>query len=104
MDFIVDNFTTFVMVGIVVVVGASQFHRPTGAVLGLVFWVLVAVFGHFLYAAGGAIGFPGLELSEPVFLIMCLGFMLLQVYGLRSYYRAMERRRAMNDERREIGR
>lgn len=97
---IAEHFTTFVMVGIVIVVGTSQFHRGAGAVLGIVFWIATAIFGHFMYAQGAAIGFPGLPLEEPVFLGLCAAFLTLQIIGLRSY-RAAQRRRS--EYRRELG-
>jgi len=93
-----DTFRTFVMIGIVIVFGTSQFHRGVGASLGIAFWVATAVLGHLMYVRGGAIGFPGFPLSEPVFLAICAVFLVLQVIGLRAYLGARKRRRAIRDE------
>lgn len=80
----VENFPTFIMVGIVLVVGASQLNRKWGAVIGMLFWVGVAIVGHFFYATGDAIGFPGFPLSEPLFIGLCALFFGAQYLAFRS--------------------
>lgn len=99
-----EYFTTFVMVGIVIVIGTSRLvHRGAGAILGIVFWTLTALLGHLLYVQGGAVGFPGLPLQEPVFLAICAALLALQVLQLRAYQRAQRRRREYRDELASIG-
>jgi hypothetical protein len=99
-----EHFTTFVMVGIVIVIGTSRLvHRGAGAILGIVFWALTAIFGHFLYVQGGAVGFPGLPLQEPVFLAICGALLVLQVLQLRAWRQAQKRNRDYRDELSSIG-
>lgn len=99
-----EHFTTFVMVGIVVVIGTSRLvHRGAGAILGMVFWTLTAIFGHVLYLQGGAVGFPGLPLQEPVFLGICAALFGLQILQLRAWRAAQRRQRAYRDELSRIG-
>lgn len=94
-----ENFTTFVMVGIVLVIGTSRLvHRGAGAILGIVFWVLTAILGHLMYIQGGAVGFPGFPLSEPLFLGLCGVLLLLQILQLKAWRDAQRRRREYREE------
>lgn len=98
---LVEQFPAIVMVGIVVVVGASQFNRVVGSVLGMAFWVGIGILGHFFYARGGVIGFPGLPLSEGFFLLLCLGFFIVQVVSFRNGRARAKMRESYREELRD---
>ena len=99
---ILANLPVYMMVGIVAVIAVSQFHRIAGAVLGIIFWIAVAVAGNLAYDQGHAIGFPGFPFSRPVFLLFCGGFALLHVFIAWQYLHARRRREArramLNDD------
>ncbi|NJK89045.1 MAG: hypothetical protein HC923_06310 [Myxococcales bacterium] len=98
MQDLIRHFPTFVMIGIIVVVGASQFHRGVGAILGMLFWSVVGGWGYFMYRQGGAIGFPGLPLPEPLFYGLCCAFLALQIVTFLSFRSARKRRREFREE------
>jgi hypothetical protein len=79
LDLLIPNFTMFMLVGIVLIVGLSQFHRTAGAALGAVFWAVVAVVGHEAYARGHRLGLGKVEFSEGLFLSLCAGFALMNI-------------------------
>ena len=98
---ILANLPVYMMVGIVAIIAVSQFHRITGAVLGIVFWMAVATLGNSAYDQGHAIGFPGLPFSRPMFMLFCGGFAVLHVFIAWQYLRTQRTRaarRAMLDE------
>jgi hypothetical protein len=99
MDALVERWTTILMVGIVLVIGVSQINRIVGAMLGIVFWVTMAVLGHFVYAAGAGIGVPGVLFPEWVFLLVCAGFIGLQVFMIRNEQARRARQRRLTEER-----
>lgn len=79
-EFLDDAFArlpNFMMVGIVTTVVISRFHRPFGALLGILLWITVAGVGHHGYAQGHAVGFPGLPLSQNVFFGLCGVFIIM---------------------------
>lgn len=96
---LVENWTTYLMIGIVVVVGVSQINRLVGASLGILFWIAMAVLGHFVYAAGAGIGFPGLIFPEWVFLLLCAGLIFTQVMMIRRELNHRARREQLHRER-----
>ncbi len=96
---LVENWTTYLMIGIVVVVGVSQINRLLGASLGILFWIAMAVLGHFVYAAGAGIGFPGLIFPEWVFLLLCAGLIFTQVMMIRRELNHRARREQLHRER-----
>lgn len=81
MNAISHNFPVYFIIGIAALVIISQFHRMVGAVLGVLFWSLVAIAGNQVYAAGHGLGVPGFEFSRSVFLAVCLFFILMNTYA-----------------------
>ncbi len=102
MTSIFESLTTYMIVGIIVVIGISQFNRVAGAVLSVIFWGAVAFVGHNGYAQGHAVGLPGTPFSEPVFLGVCAFFMLLHVGAAFTYMsnkrRAEARKQMLYDD------
>lgn len=94
-----EQFPNIVLVGIILVVGTSQFNRRVGSILGMGVWVTIAVVGHFYYAQGGVIGFPGLPLNEGLFLLLCAVFFGIQVLGLRNAQARSRRREELHRAR-----
>lgn len=84
------------MVGIVIVIGISQVNRVVGAVLGVVFWIAVAVVGTFAYDQGGALGVLGIQFSRSLFYAVCAVFTILHVLGAWTAL-ARKRREALRD-------
>ncbi|MGF1510638.1 MAG: hypothetical protein ACFB9M_14185 [Myxococcota bacterium] len=99
MEFLVERWTTILMVGIVVVVGVSQIDRIVGAWIGVGFWIMTAVLGHFVYAAGAGIGFPGALLPEWMFLLLCASFIGLQFLMIRTERAKRARKKSLAEER-----
>lgn len=99
---IIDNLTVYMMVGIVIVIGVSQFNRVAGAVLSALFWTAVAVVGNSAYNAGTSIGVVGFELPRWLFFAICAGFAGMHVFAaisqIRSKRNQAERRRLLADE------
>jgi hypothetical protein len=85
-----DSLPVYMMIGIVVVVGISQFNRILGSVLGIVFWIGVAIVGTGAYDKGGGISLLSLEFSKSGFYLFCGAFVGFNVFNL---YMAMQRRR-----------
>jgi hypothetical protein len=61
----------YMMIGIILIIGISQFNRIAGGILGVVFWITVAIIGTRAYDEGGAIGIPGYKFSQPLFYGIC---------------------------------
>jgi len=95
MVWLLENWTTVLMIGIVTVVAASQFDRILGASFGIVFWVSMGVLGHFAYASGRWIGF----LSEPFYLAMCAGMIGIQLFMIRNERARRARAAALREQR-----
>jgi hypothetical protein len=55
-DALVQNFELFIMIGVIAVIAIAQFHRMAGAMVGLVFYIAMAIVGTQVYQAGGQIG------------------------------------------------
>src|SRR5689334_2922895 len=79
LDTLAENLSVFMMVGVIIVVGLSQINRRIGAILGVVFWSLVAVVGHHAYGRGGAIGILGIKFSEGTFYGLCAALAAINV-------------------------
>jgi hypothetical protein len=88
---ILKSLPAYMMVGIVIVVGLSQINRVLGAVLGVVFWIAVAIVGSFAYDQGGALGLLGMQFPRGVFYALCGTFTVLHVFGA---WTALARRRS----------
>lgn len=82
MDAILKSLTVYMMIGIVVVVGISQFNRVLGSILGILFWLAVGAVGTVGYERGGAIGLLGIEFSLFGFYAFCGAFTLFNAFNL----------------------
>lgn len=71
LDTLAHNLTIYMMAGVVIVVAISQVNRRVGAILGIVFWLSVALVGRHAYSMGNAIGIANIRFSEPVFYGLC---------------------------------
>ena len=85
-----EDLTTYMMIGIVIIVVVAQFSRLIGSLLAIVFWIAVAAVGYVGYQAGGAVSLPGLKLSLTQFLVMCGILAAVQGFGV---YQAIKRQR-----------
>jgi hypothetical protein len=90
---IVKALPTYMMVGILVVIGISQLHRFAGAVLGIVFWLSVALVGTTAYDRGDAIGIGTLQFSRGLFYAICGFFVVVNVGMAVSAWINLKRRR-----------
>ncbi len=64
----------YMMIGIVIVIGISQVNRIVGGILGVIFWVAVAIVGSTAYDKGGGIGITGWVFPQPLFYTLCVVF------------------------------
>ena len=76
---IIQNLPTYMLVGIIVVVGVSQINRLIGAGLGIVFWGATAYVGSVAYETGGELGVGSLRFGQTAFYALCITFMLFNV-------------------------
>lgn len=90
MEAILESLTVYMMIGIVIVVGISQFNRVLGSILGILFWIAVAAVGTTGYERGGAIGLLGIEFSLLGFYAFCGAFALFNAFNL---WMALQRKR-----------
>ncbi len=99
---IFEGLPIYMMVGIVIVIGASQINRVAGAVLSVIFWGAVAFVGNAAYDAGHAIGIPGFQFPRPLFFVICAAFAAMHVFAGYSYVRSKrheaQRRRILAGE------
>lgn len=101
MDSILKGLPLYMLVGVLIVVGASQIHRFVGAVLGIAFWIAAGIVGLEAYARGGALGLPGLQFPKSVFMALCGGFVVAYVFRAVAAVNA-SKRAALQRRRREI--
>ncbi len=94
-----ENLTTYMMVGIVIIVAVAQLNRLVGSLLAVVFWIVVAIVGYRGYQAGGGLSLPGLKLSLTQFLVLCGVLAAVQGFGV---YQAIRRQRNREAYRAEI--
>jgi hypothetical protein len=83
MDEVLKSLPLYMMIGIVIVIGISQFSRLLGGVLGVLFWLVVAIVGSFAYDQGGGIGVPGFKFPREMFYMICI--VLACIHGLAAY-------------------
>ena len=76
---IIENLDTYMMIGVVAIVGISQFNRKLGSILGIFFWLAVAFFGYQGFRSGGGIGIGSIALSENVFYGICTVLIVVNV-------------------------
>src|SRR5687768_13093085 len=81
LDEILKALPVYMMIGIVLVVGISQFNRILGGVLGVVFWTAVAFIGLLAYDQGGAIGILDIRFPRELFVGLCLLFVAIHAAG-----------------------
>lgn len=91
MNELIERFPIVMVVGVVLVVGLSQVNRLLGSILGVIFWIVMAVIGSFIYDAGGAVGIASVRFPQSVFLGLC-GLLLLA--NLATGFSALKKRRA----------
>ena len=91
------------MIGIVVVVGISQLNRMVGSILGILFWIGVAMVGSTAYDKGGGIKLVSFEFSRSAFFLFCgvfVAFNALTLYKamkLRAIHRSRQRSSSPED-------
>jgi hypothetical protein len=90
LESLLASLPVYMMIGIVVIVGISQFNRILGSILGIVFWIAVALVGATAYDKGGGISLLSIEFSKPGFYLFCGAFVAFNSFNL---YMAMQRRR-----------
>ncbi|MCC7380597.1 MAG: hypothetical protein IT384_02110 [Deltaproteobacteria bacterium] len=71
MDALLSNLTLYMIIGLVIVLGIAQINRFVGSLIGIVFWISVAILGSQAYARGGGIALVGAALPEVVFYGLC---------------------------------
>jgi hypothetical protein len=82
----VKSLALYMMIGIVIVIGISQFNRLIGAILGVIFWIAVAIVGTSAYDQGGGVGIPGYVFPQPMFYTLCVVFGVVSaIQGLRAW-------------------
>lgn len=99
---IFESLPIYMMIGIVVVIGASQINRILGAIMSVIFWAAVAVVGNAAYDAGHAIGLPGFQFPRALFFGVCFAFAAMHAFAGFSYLRSkkheVERRRILSGD------
>jgi hypothetical protein len=80
---ILSSLPMYMMIGIILVIGISQFNRMLGGILGVIFWIAVALIGTGAYEQGGGIGLPGFRFSRELFYGICAIFALFS--GFTAY-------------------
>lgn len=93
---LLESLPMYMMIGIILVIGISQFNRIAGGILGVVFWVAVAVIGSSAYDQGGGIGVPGFRFSRELFYGICG---LFAAFSAFSAYTAYTRRSRIRQAR-----
>ena len=102
LDSVLQSLPIYMIIGIIVVVGISQFNRILGSVLGIVFWIAVAVVGTAAYDKGGGIQLLSMQFSKTSFYAFCGAFVLFNAFNLvmavRRRNRWANRRPTVSDE------
>lgn len=96
MDELFGSLPVAMMVGIIVVIGVSQFNRVAGAVLSVVFWTVVAVVGSYGYDQGHRVGLPGIPFPQWVFLAICGLFAALHTAAAWAHIQRNKQRRRIS--------
>ncbi len=88
-----QSLPVYMMIGIIIIVGVSQIHRILGGILGVVFWLGIAVVGMAAYDGGHGIGLRILDLRFPrwLFLAMCLLFVGINVFVIYTAHEQKKR-------------
>jgi hypothetical protein len=99
LDALVGSLSVYMIIGIIVVVGVSQFNRIAGSILGIAFWCAVAVVGGTAYDKGGGIQLLELEFTRSGFYFFCGAFVAFNAFNLVM---ALRRRRRFLSRRSSI--
>ena len=94
-----ENLTVYMMIGVGVVVGLSQFNRMAGAVLALPFWVSVAVLGVQAINAGRHLRLGSIPVGKGALLVLCgvmIAMNLAMAYA--AHKRKQRGRRPVDDD------
>jgi hypothetical protein len=83
---LLESLPMYMMIGIILVIGISQFNRIAGGILGVVFWGAVAVIGSAAYDQGGGIGVPGFRFSRELFYGVCGLFSAFSAFSAYTAY------------------
>jgi hypothetical protein len=67
-----DSIRIIVLAGIVIQMFVSRSNRKLGGIIGLVVTSIILIWGMSAYGDGNTMTFFGIELSEPIFIILCL--------------------------------
>ena len=89
-----ENLTTYMLIGIVIIVVVAQFNRIMGSALAIVFWLAVAAFGYAGYQAGHSLYLPGVKLTLTQFLVMCAALAGVQGFAIFDAIRRQRNREA----------
>lgn len=98
LDFLLHNFSTVMLVGVILIVGLGQFNRVLASILAIGFWIATAVAATFVYGEGGQLGLAGTPLSLNVVYGLCGAFTLVNIATLWSAMKKAQLRK----EHREI--
>lgn len=97
MDSLFESLPIAMMIGIIVVIGVSQFNRVAGAILSVIFWAAVAVVGMAGYEAGHSVGLPGIRFPMWLFLGICALFALMHSAAAWAHIQRNKRQRRFDD-------
>ncbi len=98
MESLFSSLPVAMMVGIIVVIGVSQFHRVAGAILSVVFWGIVAVVGSYGYQQGHSVGLPGIQFPWWLFIGICLLFAGMHSAAAWAHIQRNKRRQVSYDD------
>lgn len=104
MQNVLQSLSIYMIVGLILVVGISQVNRLIGGILGVVFWIAIAILGKFAYDEGGSMKLViGPEITREIFYVLCAffaafsGFSAYMAY-LKKTRRPMSRTQSSIDE------
>jgi hypothetical protein len=86
LDAIIKSLPVYMMIGIVLVIGISQFNRILGGSLGVLFWIAVALIGNYAYDEGHILGLPGIPFTRALFFGMCALFTFFSAFTVYNAY------------------
>jgi len=89
---LIENFDMAMLIGVVAVIGISQFNRKLGSILGIFVWAAIAFVGYQGFKLGGGIGIGTILLSPGVFYGIC-GVLILVNIGNGFFITSSKRRR-----------
>lgn len=88
MDSLVQNLTTYILIGAIISIAVAQVNRALGGAIGVALWVFVAFVGHHGYQMGGyAIGIGSFQFSAGLFYGICGLFAALNAATIFAAWR-----------------